>query len=187
MTHKRRTIGRGIKAAAVAAGGLAALGSVGAPYASATGLAGPTSNGNGQWAQAAHGEVLGQSNVNTGDVVAFWQGFLASYGYVACPSGIDGHFGPATAAGTKQLQKFFSISQDGVVGSGTWGAAGSWLTWSPGTTFDTFQPIGASRVAVVYANVHSNGAWKWTSPVVSDGGWHGSDTPGISFTNDGSC
>lgn len=178
---------RRIKAAAAAAGGLVVLGSVGAPYASGTGLSGPTSGSNGNWAQAAHGMVLGQSNTNTGDVIGFWQGFLASYGYIPCPSGIDGRFGPSTAAGTKQLQRFFSLGQDGVVGSGTWGAAGSWLSFNPGSTFDTFTPIGATRNAVTYANIHSNGAWKWTSPVVSDGGWHSSDTPGISFTNDGSC
>ncbi len=178
-----------IKSAAVAAGGVIALGVAGAPYAAGTSLTGAANPPhNGMWGTAAHGEVLGQSNVNTGDVVAFWQGFLASYGVLACPSGIDGHFGPATASATRSVQGMIGVGQDGVVGSNTWTAAGGWLVWSNGTSsYDVWKPLGSSRAAVVYAHITPNGAWKWTSPVVSDGGWHSSDTPGISFTNDGSC
>jgi len=173
---RRRRAWRG---AAAAAGGLAALGAVSAPYASATPLSGaanpPT---NALWAAAAHGELLGSSNINTGDVVGFWQGFLASYGLVAC-SAVDGHFGSATVAGTKALQGFFA---------NTWGAAGGWLVWSAGTTsYDLWQPSNTTHPEILYAHMLPSGQWKWQSPINTDTSWHGSDNPGISFTNSGGC
>jgi Putative peptidoglycan binding domain len=168
--------------AAATATGLVALGVGGVPQASATGLSSTTTSTNANWVAAAHGEQLGQSQTNTGDVVAFWQGFLASYNQLSCPGGIDGHYGPNTASGTKALQNFWSLTADGVVGTSTWNVAGTWLDFHPGGAYDTWTPFMSTHIVVTYANVHSNGAWKWTSPAVSDGNWHGSDTPGITFT-----
>jgi len=180
---------RAWRGAAAAAGGLAALGAVSTPFAAATPLSGaanpPT---NALWATAAHGELLGPSNINNGDVVGFWQGFLASYGLVSC-SAVDGRYGSGTVAGTKALQGFFGLTKDGVVGANTWAAAGGWLVWSPGTTTnDLWQPWSTTHPEVLYAHVLPSGVWKWQSPTTSDSpNWHGSDNPGISFTNSGSC
>jgi hypothetical protein len=179
-----------VRGAAAAASGLAAIGAAGSPYASATALSGPANPPtNAMWATAAHGELLGTANINTGDVVAFWQGFLASYGMVSCPGGVDGHFGASTAAATKSIQGFFGVTKDGVVGANTWAAAGAWLIWSPGSSnLDTWQPSNTTHPEVLYGHALPNGAWKWQSPVTSDyPSWHGSDNPGITFTNSGSC
>jgi peptidoglycan hydrolase-like protein with peptidoglycan-binding domain len=170
------------------AGGLVALGAAGTPYASASPLSGPASPpSNALWAGAAHGELLGASNINTGDVVGFWQGFLASYGLVAC-SAVDGRFGSATVAGTKAIQGFFGLGKDGVVGPNTWAAAGAWLVWSPGsTTYDLWEPSNTNHGEIIYSHVLPSSSWKWQSPVTNDSNWHGSDYPSISFTNSGSC
>ncbi len=184
---RRRHRGRG---AALAAGGLLALGATTAPYAGATSLSGVASApSNALWSTAAHGEVLGGSHIATGDVVAFWQGFLASYGVVACPGGIDGHFTPATASGTKSIQGFFGLTKDGVVGANTWAAAGAWLDWSPGnSSYDLWQPLGSTHPDITYAHTLPNGAWKWQSDITTDyPSWHSSDAPAISFTNAGTC
>jgi peptidoglycan hydrolase-like protein with peptidoglycan-binding domain len=166
----------------------------GAPYASASPLSGSASPpNNGLWAAAAHGEMLGTNYINTGDVVAFWQGFLASYGLVSCATGIDGRFSPATAAATRSIQSFFGLSKDGIVGPNTWSAAGAWLVWSPGgsslgSTYDSWQPANSTKPAIVYGHSLPSGAWKWQSPATTDyPNWHGSDNPGISFTPSGSC
>jgi len=177
------------RGAAVVAGGLAALGATATPYASAAPLSGLASPpGNALWASAAHSELLGASNINTGDVVGFWEGYLASYGLIAC-SAVDGRFGSATVAATKAIQGFFGLTKDGIVGPNTWSAAGGWLIWSPGTTsYDLWQPSNASHDEVVYSHVLPSGQWKWQSPTTTDyPSWHGSDYPGISFTNSGSC
>jgi Putative peptidoglycan binding domain len=181
---------RTARGVAAAAGGLAALGAAGAPYASATSLSGTASPPtNALWKAAAHGELLGTANINTGDVVAFWQGFLASYGLLSCPAGIDGHFGGSTAAATKSIQSFFGLTKDGVVGANTWASAGAWLVWSPGgSSYDTWQPSNTNHPDIVYSHSLTNGSWKWQSPVTTDyPTWHGSDNPSISFTNSGTC
>ena len=177
------------RGAAVVAGGLAALGATGTPYASAASLSGPASPpSNALWATAAHGELLGASNINAGDVVGFWQGFLASYGLIAC-SALDGRFGSATVTATKAIQGFFGLTKDGIVGANTWSAAGAWLVWSPGTTaYDLWGPSNASRGEVVYSHVLPSSQWKWQSPITTDyPSWHTSDYPSVSFTNSGSC
>jgi hypothetical protein len=175
---------------AAAAGGLAALGAVTTPWAGATSLSGPANPPtDAEWANASHGELLGTNQISSGDVVAFWQGFLASYGAVSCPGGINGRFGPATVTGTKSIQGFFGLTQDGIVGPQTWGAAGSWLSWSPGTsTYDLWQPFASGKPEVTYSHTLPNGAWKWQSVMTADyPQWHSSDTSAISFVTSGSC
>ena len=135
------------------------------PVASSQSLSGTSTPGsNANWAQASHGEVLGTNNINVGDVIAFWQGFLASYTAVACPSGIDGHFGSATASGTRSIQSFFGLTADGVVGPNTWKAAGGWLEWGMGSNgYESWTPFGSSHAQIHYAHATPNGAWKWQS------------------------
>ena len=122
-----------------------------------------------------------QSNINSGDVVAFWQGFLASYGAVPCPSGIDGHFTATTTAGTKAIQGFFGLTKDGVVGPNTWGAAGAWLVWSPGTAiYDLWQPLTPSRTPTSPTpQPEPNGSLEVAEPVTTDyPTWHALGLPG---------
>jgi len=178
-----------LRRVATAASGLAALSAAAAPGASAAPLSGPANPpANALWSAASHGELLGASNINAGDVVGFWQGFLASYGLISCTA-VDGHFGAATVSGTKAIQGFFGLTKDGVVGPNTWGAAGGWLVWSPGSSsYDLWEPASTTHGEVVYTHLLPNGQWKWQSPTTSDyPAWHTSDYPTINFTNSGSC
>ena len=168
-----------LRRVATAASGLAALSAAAAPGASAAPLSGPANPpANALWSAASHGELLGASNINAGDVVGFWQGFLASYGLISCTA-VDGHFGAATVSGTKAIQGFFGLTKDGVVGSNTWGAAGAWLVWGPGSTgYDLWEPSNTTHPEITYAHVLPSGAWKWQSPTTTDSpNWHGSHKP----------
>jgi Putative peptidoglycan binding domain len=181
---------RRVRRAALAATGITLAGlTTAAPIGAQplSGAASPPSNA--LWAAASHGQLLGVSQINAGDMVGFWQGFLASYHMIACPSALDGHYGTGTANATKALQSFFGLTQDGVVGSNTWGAAGGWLTWSAGTgTYDLWSPSATTTANVEYAHLFSTGVWKWRSPATSDyPTWKNSDSPAINFTNGGTC
>jgi hypothetical protein len=183
MRHPRRW-----RAAAVAAAGLTAVGAVGG-VAEAASLSGPESPpNNAMWGTAAKGEQLGASAVSSGDVVAFWQGFLASYGNVPCPSGINGKFDANTVAGTKAIQGFFGLTKDGIVGVNTWSAAASWVAYSPySSTYDQWVPVSTDHPEITYFHVFPSGAWKWSSAATTDfPAIHNSDTT-ITFTNSGVC
>jgi peptidoglycan hydrolase-like protein with peptidoglycan-binding domain len=184
MTRRRRA-----RNLTIVAAGLASVGLVAQP-ASATPLSGPASPpNNAQWGNAAHGEQLGPGGVTTGDVVAFWQGFLASYSSVPCPSGINGRFDANTVAGTRAIQGFFGLAKDGIVGVNTWNAAGTWLDYIPySSSYDEWTPYNSGRSEITYFHALPSGTWKWSSGITTDfPSLHSSDAPGISFTNSGLC
>lgn len=69
-----------------------------------------------------------------GSAVEAWQNFLIGQGYD--PKGADGDFGPGTEAATKAFQKKNKLTDDGLVGNGTYGAAaklGFGVTTDPST------------------------------------------------------
>ena len=51
-----------------------------------------------------------------------WQNYLKSQGYDIGKSGVDGIFGSATDAATRQYQKDKGLTVDGIVGANTWGS-----------------------------------------------------------------
>jgi zinc D-Ala-D-Ala carboxypeptidase len=61
---------------------------------------------------------------------AAWQGYLEAT--IDPNLTIDGQFGPATEAATKEFQGRFNATQDGVVGDETWG----WIAYSCDTLTD---------------------------------------------------
>lgn len=114
-----------------------------------------------------HYDVLGVSHVNRGNIVGLWQAFLFSYNQVPC-SKFDRVFGSATAQGTRNLQGFWGLTADGVVGQNTWTEAGSWLEmygddgflttyWNP-AFYQRPWPDGLGRFFYVYG-----ADWKWES------------------------
>lgn len=136
-------------------------------------------------------DVLSTSLVNTGNQVGMWQAFLFSYNQIAC-SKFDGVFGPATRQGTMNLQAFWGISSDGIVGQNTWRTAFGWLYIVGDDGFTTqFRPAyahrgllnGLGRFGYPYG-----GAWNWNaagevpySRSVPNGRFS-SNHPGISFS-----
>src|SRR5688572_10698161 len=68
------------------------------------------------------------SEGDTGDVVASLQEILTRGAvglWQTTPNGIDGEFGPNTAASVRAFQKWARLEPDGVVGQKTWDAATS--------------------------------------------------------------
>jgi hypothetical protein len=114
--------------------------------------------------QLATNDVLGQSYVNTGNVVGFWQAFIATYGQLPCQGGIDGHFGPATAQGTRNVQSFLGLAGDGIVGPNTWHTASDWLFKAGGDGFLTtyWEPNYGDNPFATYTYVYG-GPWYWES------------------------
>jgi hypothetical protein len=148
------------------------------------------------WGQGQY-DVLGTSYVNHGDQVGMWQAFLFSYDQIACTQE-DGIFGSGTAQGTRNLQAFWGITSDGVVGHNTWSTASSWLSKYGDDGFLTtyYVPAFASRGWIdgigQFYYVYGGG-WTWDSngEPGSDGTYRPSDHseiasfgtnhPGISF------
>ncbi|MFF3691406.1 peptidoglycan-binding protein [Streptomyces sp. NPDC002187] len=62
------------------------------------------------------------------DLVVMWQSILVAEGLLPA-SGIDGSFGPNTAAATAKWQRLYGIDDDGWVGNETWTKADDRLRW----------------------------------------------------------
>lgn len=62
------------------------------------------------------------------DVVHMWQAILVSEGFLS-ESGVDGKFGPGTAAATRKWQARYDLKADGWVGDDTWNKADDRLRW----------------------------------------------------------
>lgn len=139
-------------------------------------------SGQRDWALATS-DVLGQSNINVGNEVGFWQAFIAAYGQLPCTGGIDGQFGPATAQGTKNIQAFFGLTADGVVGPNTWHAASNWLLPNGhGWLTTSWIPYNGGTPHTMYTYVYG-GAWYWETGAGTDP-WETelpTDHPGVTF------
>lgn len=83
-----------------------------------------------------------------GDMVGFWQSFLLAYNQFPC-TGLDGHYGSQTTAGTKNIQSFFGLPRDGIAGKNTLDAASHWLHSAGSDGFLT----------TYYAPNYSSGDW----------------------------
>jgi hypothetical protein len=77
------------------------------------------------------------NQLNTGDQVGMWQAFLFDWTQIPCSS-FDGIFGSATAQGTRNVQAFWGIPADGVVGAQMWATAGNWLAIYGNDGFSTY-------------------------------------------------
>jgi hypothetical protein len=77
--------------------------------------------------ELGHSLCNGCADANT-DLVLMWQAILAAEGLIGL-SGIDGSFGPTTAAATKKWQARYGLEDDGWVGESTWNKADGRLSW----------------------------------------------------------
>ncbi|MFE1437982.1 peptidoglycan-binding protein [Streptomyces sp. NPDC058739] len=111
--------------AALAAGALA----LGASPASAAASDGYVSGSGTFYDDFGDEGNLSTSSHSTSNATCFWQiilyaeGVKESDGTLYDKSDIDGEFGPNTKYATKQLQRAWGLTQDGIVGKKTFGAA----------------------------------------------------------------
>jgi peptidoglycan hydrolase-like protein with peptidoglycan-binding domain len=133
------------------------------------------------WDEGTH-DVLGYGGVRAANIVGFWQAFLRSYNLVDC-TGVDGYWGPQTDQGTRNIQRFFGLPDDGVVGSRTWNAASHWVDYV-GTENGQrkYTPMFSDSVdpATYYQNIgdpfrgywfwNTNSAYSWVTPINSAAG-----------------
>jgi len=130
-----------------------------------TPAAGTPISGHRHWGEGNY--HLLPSQVSTGNMVGFWQSFIAAYGTIPC-TGVDGIFGPKTTNGTKSIQNFFGLTPDGIVGKQTWNAASHWLHAAGNDGFVTtyWVPNYANSVYPFYAYTYG-GPWRWHVPTVT--------------------
>ncbi|WP_406224199.1 peptidoglycan-binding protein [Streptomyces canus] len=135
------------------------------------------------YAELGHSLCNGCADSNT-DIVRMWQAILASEGLIGL-SGIDGQFGPATAAATKQWQSRYGLTADGWVGNDTWRAADKRLKWTglEGQETATYDATGDGSISFERGNSYSytdygdGGAYRITGVSRgSDGRWFGGGT-----------
>lgn len=106
---------------------------------------------------------------NTGGVRA-WQAILLVDGYLA-PAGVDGRFGPATAAATRNYQDDHGLDVDGRVGPQTWKYADNQLRWYASGTQVLYRGAEGSvyfeRGNSDHGNAHGGGAYRIIKACVS--------------------
>lgn len=123
-----------------------------------------------KWGQATS-NVLGYGYITNANIVGLWQGYLQSVGQLPC-NGINGAFGSATYTGTKNLQTFWGITADGIVGNQTWSTASQWTQYvAPDYNNQrTFKNLFVASPTTLFHQQKSGvfqGYWHWSSINVS--------------------
>jgi hypothetical protein len=97
-----------------------------------------------RWDEATT-NVLGVGRTTSGNIVGFWQAYLNQMGQLPCASQ-TGYWNSGSTTGTKNLQTFFGITSDGLVGPQTWDASARWVVYvsSIGGYFQVKAPGNAS-------------------------------------------
>lgn len=145
-------------------------------------------SGHRHWGQGAH-HLLGAGHLTQGNQVALWQSFILTYNQIPC-TGLDGIYGPQTTQGTRNIQAFFGLTRDGIVGPNTWNAASGWLHMAGTDGFITtyWTPNFATTFYPLYRYYYGND-WAWQVPLVVEPFevFHHSNHPGTTFTISPTC
>jgi hypothetical protein len=169
---RRAAIGTAVAGLVTIAAGGSAQADLWGPYASAN---------NAYWGQAT-GDVLRPGDVS--NEVGFWEAVLVNYGQVPWQK-LDGwYWGGAneyTYQGTKNVQAFWGLTADGVVGPGTWAESARWThtAYYGGQTTVTWFPFGSNQSAFTGQQIVGGtfaGYWGWSSCYANGGGFINTNT-----------
>lgn len=130
----------------------------------------------------------GCANSQGTSTVGVWQAMLHSSGLLF-RSGVDGYFGAATEAATKNFQRLYGLEADGKVGPATWDKIDDQLKWNAGKTEITweghngvvylergnsshFNPGGNGRYRFQGMYSKTEGTyWRWNNSLISHVGF----------------
>ncbi|MGW0819813.1 peptidoglycan-binding domain-containing protein [Streptomyces sp. NPDC002845] len=139
--------------------------------------------------------TLSTSSHKDSNATCFWQiilyaeGVKESNGTKFDKSDIDGKFGPNTKYATKQLQKAWGLTQDGIVGKKTFGAADS--KWNKSTGAGELEYRGYSANPNERAKLRYHGSRFYFDIFRTSSGkyrfYHNSQWQVASYKNNSSC
>jgi len=143
---------------------------------------------NAYWGQATN-DVIRAGNVS--NEVGFWQAALANYGQLPT-NRVNGWFWADTTQGTRNVQAFWGLGADGVVGRATWTESARWThtAYYGGQTSYTWFPFGSNQSAFSGQQIVGGtfaGYWGWSSCYANAGAFTNTNTNNLAVHNGHWC